>query len=206
MKITILTTLPGILSVLLTGQIFAVEPGTCVSDEEAQLMQLVNDYRAENGETRVAWSKSLGTVAQWHILDATTNSDSVFTPDCNLHSWSDWKPAIWKDVCYTEDHANASLMWSKPKEITKNVYPAAGFEVAGSGYLSVDAVLAGWQNSPGHNDVLLSQGIWADYPFKAMGAGVDPVLRFYYLWFSTGVDPQGEMPLCKPSVFINGFE
>lgn len=207
MKSRILAIVSAMLLSLAANAGTAEAPGTCISDEEAQLMLLANNYRAENGQSRVAWSRSLSTVAQWHVLDVTTNYDTVFAGECfNLHSWSDWKPSLWEAVCYTADHAKASLMHSKPREITNNVYTAAGFEIGGSGYPSVEAALAGWQNSAGHNAVLLSQGTWASFPFRAMGAGVDPILRFYYLWFSTQVDPQGEMPLCNPPILIDGFE
>lgn len=197
--------LAGLLA-LAANNSFAEAPGTCVSDEEAQLMESINNYRAANGKTRVAWSKSLTTVAQWHVLDATTNASTIFTNSCNLHSWSAWQPSLWSAVCYTGSLASASLMWVKPKEITKNIYRANGYEIGGRGYTSVADVLAGWQGSSGHNDVLLSQGAWVNHPFKAMGAGVDSVSRFYYVWFSTDVDPQGEMPLCSPPVFTSGFE
>lgn len=206
MNIRVSTILLAGLLALAANDSPAEQPGTCVSGEEAQLMRSINDYRAANGKASVAWSKSLTTVAQWHVLDATTNAATVFTDSCNLHSWSAWQPSLWNAVCYTADHANASLMWGKPKEITKNIYRANGYEIGGRGYTSVADVLAGWQGSPGHNAVLLSQGNWANLTFKAMGAGVDSVSRVYYVWFSTDADPQGEMALCSPPVFSGGFE
>ena len=33
-------------------------------------------------------------------------------------------------MCYTADHANASGMWDKPREITGNAYGGNGFEIA----------------------------------------------------------------------------
>ena len=191
-----------------TVNCFALEPGNCINNDEAELLQLVDEYRVENGLTAVPWSQSLMTVAQWHVVDAAANTATIFTSTCNLHSWSEPDSGLWSGGCYTDDHNNASLMWNKPKEITHGVYPAYGFENGAWGYASVAAALQGWKSSSGHNNVILNQSIWAPYPWKAMGVGVDLQNRYYYLWFSTSVDPLGDMPLCQGDapIFSNGFE
>ena len=186
----------------------AEEPGICINEDEAELLQLVDGYRVENGLNKVSWSKSLMTVAQWHAVDASLNAARIFSDSCNLHSWSDTRPDLWTGGCYTSDHANASMMWNKPREITNGVYTAYGFENAAWGYYSAAAALNGWKGSPGHNAVILNQGVWASYPWKAMGVGVDLSRRYYFLWFSTANDPQGAMPLCSEQspLFSSGFE
>jgi hypothetical protein len=183
-------------------------PGTCINTDEAELLQLVDDYRVDNGLAKVPWSQSLMTVAQWHVVDAAANAGTIFAGSCNLHSWSDTQPDLWTGMCYTPDHAKAQLMWSKPNEITGGVYTAYGFENGAWGYSSVAAALDGWKSSSGHNAVILNTGVWASYPWHAMGVGVDLVSKYYYLWFSTGVDPQGDMPLCsvETPLFTDSFE
>lgn len=200
--------LPGILLWLVCAAGVAEEPGTCINADEAELLQAVDEYRVDNGLDKVPWSQSLMTVAEWHAVDAGLNAAQIFSNTCNLHSWSDTRPELWSGGCYTSDHANASMMWNKPREITDGVYTAYGFENGAWGYSSVLAALNGWKNSAGHNAVILNQGIWANYPWRAMGVGVDLVNRFYYLWFSTATDPAGNMPLCsdQAQLFSSGFE
>jgi len=185
----------------------AASPGACISDEEAGLLSLIDQYRLENQLPAIPWSKSLTTVAQWHVLDAVENGDDIFNNQCNRHSWSNLLPELWSGGCYDENHSNASMMWAKPSEITAGVYPWAGFEISGWGYFSVSDVLKGWQNSVGHNNVILNQAVWTSYPWKAMGVGVDLVNRYYYVWFSTVSDPQGKVALCSELInFNSSFE
>jgi hypothetical protein len=201
--------LPGILLWLVCIAGVAEEPGICINTDEAELLQAIDEYRVDNGLDKVPWSQSLMTVAKWHAVDAGLNAARMFSDTCNLHSWSDTRPELWSGGCYTSDHANASMMWNKPKEITDGVYTAYGFENGAWGYPSVIAALNGWKNSAGHNAVILNQGIWANYPWRAMGVGVDLAKRYYYLWFSTATDPAGNMPLCSKqprSLFSNSFE
>src|SRR5690606_16452247 len=95
-------------------------PGICLSDNEYELLNLVNDYRNDNGKASVTFSRVLNTVGQWHAEDAFLNSATIFAPPCNLHSWSNDMPHLWSQVCYTSDHTQASKMWDKPREISGN--------------------------------------------------------------------------------------
>jgi uncharacterized protein YkwD len=179
---------------LCTGSAFAQPtPGDCLSADEATLVQLVNDYRQAEGLAPLEVTVSLTTVAQWHVWDLDINHPQG--GECNLHSWSDGP--IWTPVCYTADHANASGMWDKPREITANAYSGNGFEIAywTSGTATPEAALSAWQNSPGHNDVILNVGIWQAYdPWPAMGVGMSA--GYAVIWFGNTSDPQGTINEC----------
>ncbi len=183
-----------LLLILNTQPLFAQEnPGECLSEDEANLAQLINDYRQTQGLLPVPVTRSLTTVAQWHAWDLDVNHP--YGGDCNLHSWSDGE--LWTPVCYTADHANASGMWDKPREITSNAYTGNGFEIAywTSGTVSPEGALSGWQNSPGHNDVILNAGIWqSNNPWPAMGVGMRA--GYAVVWFGPSADPQGTIPEC----------
>jgi len=43
-----------------------------------------------------------------------------------------------------------------------------------------------WQGSPGHNAVILNQGVWARRPWRAMGVGIDQ--GFAVVWFGEEPD------------------
>ena len=194
--------IPVLLLWLAATHCIAEEPGTCINTDEAELLQLVDEYRVGNNLSTIPWSQSLMTVAQWHVIDAALNDDQIFAGNCNLHSWSNTRPDLWSGMCYTSSHAEAAKMWSKPREITNGVYTASGYENGAWGYGSVSSALNGWKGSPGHNQVILNEGIWASQTWRAMGVGVDLVNRYYYLWFSTAPDPQGDMPTCDSEDFI----
>lgn len=172
-------------------------------------MKIIGAWMCVAGLFIIGASDSLAasSVAQWHVIDAVENEDSVFDGACNLHSWSNMQPELWSAVCYTPDHAQASKMWVKPKEITGRLFRSNGYEIADWGYTSVAAMMLGWQTSPGHNDVILNQGIWSGFPWKAMGVGVDLQSRYYFVWFSDVTDSQGEVQACSESTsFGNSFE
>ena len=181
------------------------EPGDCLTPDEAELLELINQYRQSNGLLAAPWSKSLSMVGQWHVWDLV-NNDPV-GGQCNAHSWSDWGD-LWTPVCYTSDHAQAQGMWDKPREITDNLYTGNGFEIAAwtsGSYLSPDAALAAWQGSPGHNDVILNQGMWSSLsPWPAMGVGM--LNGYAVVWFGDTTDPAGTIAECAQAVFSDDFE
>lgn len=186
-----------------SGEPAEPQPGDCLTAEEAELVNLLNNYRNDNGLADVPVSKSMVTVAQWHVIDLETNSphtgtDPVSGLECNLHSWSDWRPDLWSPVCYVSDHRYAEGMWDKPREITGNVYSGNGYE---NGYWSGGQATAvgafnGWRSSPAHNAVILEQGIWQGSNWPAMGVGI--YTNFAVLWFGDAVDPQGTVGQCVP--------
>jgi uncharacterized protein YkwD len=167
--------------------------GTCLSADEVRLTQLVNDYRATNGLAAVPVSKSLTQVGQAHVRDLHHYQPHA-QPDCNLHSWS--AQGHWNPVCYTANHANASGMWNKPREVTGGLYSANGYENAyqTSGQVNADTAFANWISHAAHNDLILERGVWAGRAWPAMGVGIYE--GYAVLWFGDGADPQGTVSLC----------
>lgn len=187
--------------VLTSGQARPL-PGACLTEEEAKLADLINEYRRENGLAQVPISRSLTAVAQWHVLDLHDHSPDVDQVDsrglaCNLHSWSD--QGNWSPVCYTSDHTYAARMWSKPREITQYTYWGDGFESAYGSFGRATAIGAfnAWKNSPPHNATLLEMGDWEGVGWPAMGVGIYE--HHAVLWFGNRIDPQGTVGLCRAS-------
>jgi len=171
-----------------------VSAGSCLTSEESKLVDLVNQYRNQNGLPSVSASKSLVTVGQWHVIDLNVNKPAGGS--CNLHSWSDKHLDLWSSVCYTDDHANAAGMWNKPREITKDTYLGNGYENAigpGSNITASEA-LNGWKSSPPHNAVILELGGWQGSNWQAMGVGI--YKNYAVLWFGHEIDPQGTISTC----------
>jgi hypothetical protein len=157
-------------------------PLTGCSTSALQLIELVNEYRAANGLPAIPASLSLCTVAAAHARDLADHAPHA-QPGCNLHSWSD--KGDWTACCYTRDHAQASCMWNKPRQLTG--YSGNGYENAASGVASPEEALGTWRSSPAHDAVILSRDAWRSHPWRAIGAEVYG--GFALLWFGEEADP-----------------
>lgn len=158
-------------------------PSGCTADA-LTLIELLNDYRVENGLAPIPASSSLCTVGALHVQDLATEAPHA-PADCNLHSWSN--AGSWSGCCYTPDHAAAQCMWDKPRELTD--YPGNGFENAaeGGGSLGPAQALDLWKGSPAHNAVMLNKGTWANLTWNAVGVGISG--GYAVLWFGEETDP-----------------
>lgn len=179
---------------LVTG---SLQPGTsgeiCLNKEEKKLYDLIMAYRKSKKLKPIPFSAKLTKVAQTHVQDLNQNFDYVNRGDCNPHSWSD--KGTWSACCYTSDHAQASCMWDKPKEIAG--YNGNGFEIA---YYSSDPATAeegldGWKKSAGHNPLLINTGTWAKVEWKAIGVGVSG--NYGVVWFADGEGESSTIKMCQ---------
>lgn len=175
------------------------EPGSCLNSEEVKLAALVNEYRRANGLADVPLSRSLSMVAQYHVRDLHNfHPDSGTDPDgmmCNMHSWSD--QGHWTPVCYTSDPKYYEGMWNKPREVTRGVYKAYGYENsawASPSPISARLALDLWKDSPGHNNLILEKEIWEGSNWPAMGVGIYE--NYAVLWFGDDPDPAGTIGAC----------
>ncbi len=167
-----------------------------LSPEEAKLYDLLMLYRKENGLKSIPLSNALTTVAQTHCKDLVNNKPDI-RKECNAHSWSD--KGEWTSCCYTPDHKQATCMWNKPKELTR--YAGNGFEIACGDsdprfdrfVMTADYALKSWQESAGHNNVILNLAGWKNSEWKAIGIGIQG--GFATVWFGKLVDEEGEPTL-----------
>ena len=150
------------------------------------LTDRINEYRVSHKLPRVARSRSLGIVADTHVHDLA-KTQLGHANVCNLHSWS--RNARWTECCYTPDHANASCMWKKPKELVG--FDGAGFEVAAwsSGNIDPESAVKMWNESPGHKAVILNEGDWGRLEWKSVGAAI--YQGYAVAWFAAEEDPSG---------------
>lgn len=156
--------------------IYAAFPDDGIEPEEQKLYDLINQYRAQNGLSSVPLSSALSLVANRHVHDLTDNVHST----SSMHSWS--------DAPY--DSANPSTypaMWTAPQRFSTG-YTNYGYEIAywNSGGATASAALQGWQNSSGHNDVILNLNSWQSSTWKAVGVGIYG--QYAVFWFGEAVD------------------
>ncbi len=152
--------------------------------EEQKLYNLMMVYRKSLGLQDIPISPNLNKVAQMHARDLAENYR--FGTECNMHSWS--SKGRWKAVCYTADHAQKELMWSKPAELS--AYKAFGFEIAHGGpegyVATAEKALEGWKGSPGHNALIAGKAPWDKTQWKAIGIGI--YKGFAIVWFGMEAD------------------
>jgi len=155
-----------------------------LTSDEYELYTLIMEYRAGLNLPAIPLSASLSDVAQQHVADLEESSPTNST--CNLHSWSD--NGNWTACCYTSDHAQASCMWDKPRELTD--YTGNGYEIAyaHSSAATPEGALNGWKNSEGHNNVIINAGAW-DTRWKSIGVGIKG--KYAVVWFGHEDDPAG---------------
>ncbi|MFP6686999.1 MAG: CAP domain-containing protein [Polyangiaceae bacterium] len=163
------------------GESGGPSPQGCTASGLA-LIDEMNAYRQSQGLQTIPASSSLCIVSEHHVADLATNKPHA-PSECNLHSWSD--KGAWTACCYTSDHSLASCMWNKPKELS--AYPGNGYEIAASGVSSAATAVNLWKTSPGHHAVMINDGIWANHPWKAVGAAIDG--GFAVIWYGEQTDP-----------------
>lgn len=157
--------------------------------DEAELAMMINEYRRQIGKSEFKISKSLTTVARTHVIDSNMYNPKEQYDDRgikgNLHSWS--KNGSWTGGAYTDDHAHAGLMHSKPRELSS--YSGNGYEISlwYSGVLTPLISLDGWKTSEGHNNVIIGKGYWDK--LTCMGVGIDG--NYAHVWFGVEEDPEG---------------
>jgi uncharacterized protein YkwD len=156
----------------------------CLTEEEQHLYALIMDYRKSNNLTAIPLSNKLTRVAKAHAEDLSENYNFDPANRCNPHSWS--KKGKWSSCCYTNDHKEASCMWSKPKEIAD--YAANGYEIAYYSSIGASAQegLDGWKISPGHNPLLINSGIWNKVKWNAIGIAIHK--NYGLVWFGELAD------------------
>lgn len=141
-----------------------------------RLAEYINQERAAEGLPPVAISPQLTRVARAHVRDLMENrpDDAAdrYGRRCTMHSWSQF--GSWTPVCYTSDHAQATGMWNKPREITRGAYRDDGFEIAywKQRGATAEAAIQGWLDSPAHEAVMLQRGAWRQTNWQAMGVAV----------------------------------
>jgi uncharacterized protein YkwD len=131
-----------------------------VDSEELRLLQLINTYRAQNGVSQLIFSNSLNRSAAWKVQHIADNG--YFAHD-DVPIDRTWTQRI-RDCGYT---INTFL--------GENL---AGGDSTAAGALRI------WQNSPGHNALLL------DGTFRAVGLGRGRDSAGYWYW---AMDVGGEV-------------
>jgi hypothetical protein len=123
-------TLGTVLSLVAVGLPGARAQTPPLTDDEATLLALINDYRMENGLSPLGVSPTLTAAARWMSEDMATNG-------------------------YGGQHLD-SLGRTPRERMTAFGYVGSGWgEVIAWGQHTPEQTFEAWRNSPGHNEVML---------------------------------------------------
>jgi Ca2+-binding RTX toxin-like protein len=173
----------------MTVNIYAPSSQDALESEEVKLINLINQYRAENGLPPIPKSKALTTVANRHVQDLAENVGTL------THGWS--------DAPY--DSSNSTTwpnMWKAPQRLNTG-YLGNGYENAfggSSGFVATaENAFNSWKESSLHNAVILNQGSsWQNRQWKALGVGI--YKGYAVMWVGEETDPTGEPSISSAAI------
>src|SRR5680860_629552 len=153
--------------------IFSVLPAMAqaagYSAEEVQFLELINDYRQQNGLNALLLSDTVEDAARKHNLDM---GHYGFFDHTSLQS--DYFP-------------EGSAPWDRMEAVGYNYNTYTGENIA-AGYETASQVFQGWKNSPGHNANMLKP----EYKVIGISREYVPGSPYGYYWntdFGGHVDP-----------------
>src|SRR5680860_505438 len=153
--------------------IFSVLPAMAqaagYSAEEVQFLELINDYRQQNGLNALLLSDTVEDAARKHNLDM---GHYGFFDHTSLQS--DYFP-------------EGSAPWDRMEAVGYNYNTYTGENIA-AGYETASQVFQGWKNSPGHNANMLKP----EYKVIGISREYVPGSPYGYYWntdFGGYVDP-----------------
>jgi uncharacterized protein YkwD len=156
--------------------------GDTINSEEQELQRLINQYRAQYQLPYIPLSPSLSIVANRHLRDLQENAQFYSRTGQN------WRFG-WSNCPFDgKNPSTFNCMWTAPQRL-KTAYPGKGYEMicGGLGKISAETALNCWRRSAANNEVILNQGSWLNYQWKAIGIALDK--GYAVLWFGQEFDP-----------------
>jgi len=160
-------------------------PEEACSPEALELIDLINTWRRDHDEKKVALSPSLCRVAEAHVTDLVDNQPNQ--GNCSQFSWSD--AGDWTPCCYDLSAPDGTCIWNKPMEITG--YPVNGYEAISTDGDEENTPSEAFGALTGNEDIadqMLEQGDWSRRSWKAIGAAIHG--PYASVWFGEERDPE----------------
>lgn len=140
--------------------------------EEQAFLTLINNYRAQNSLAPLGTDCRLNTAADWFANDMATDN---YWPINHLD--------------------NEEPPRSPPERAADFGFNAPVGEIIAGGQISAEQAFVAWQNSPGHNSIMLG-----NYAVIGIGRAFDPNAYYRWYWvadFAVYVPPPAQ-PQCAP--------
>jgi len=159
-------------------------PLDACSEEAVELVDLINTWRRDNDEKKIALSPSMCTVADAHVTDLIENQPNQ--GNCSHFSWSD--AGEWTPCCYDLAAPDGTCIWNKPMEITG--YPVNGYEVISTDGDDENTPAEAFGAVTANEDIadqMLERGDWSQRSWGAIGAAIKG--PYASIWFGEERDP-----------------
>ncbi len=163
----------------------------CLSNEEKQLFNQINQLRQSYGKPDLQLSASLSFVAKTHVNDLLTHRPD--TSICNLSSWSN--QGSWTECCFNAYVPQPDCMWDKPKELTP--YPYRGYEFVTyfDDEVSIDSVMNLFSDTKEVLDMILTQEVYNNKKWLCCGVGMNK--HYVSVWFGQRKDALPDPQICN---------
>lgn len=186
--------------VLLSGMIFGQNYSSiCISNEERELLNLINDYRVENGLPSLDISAALTYTADMHTADLFYNKPHI--KGKSLYSWSN--KGKWNKLNFKKSKKPIKEIKDKPSEITR--YNGQSLEAIyySSGVFSPRLIFERWKQQPDINNMMLNRQEYSTSMWKVIG--VSHFEGYTSVWFGPLDDTTGTVSFCEgePAVLAN---
>ncbi|MDL2242107.1 CAP domain-containing protein [Bacteroidales bacterium OttesenSCG-928-K03] len=172
----------------------------CLDNTEKEIINLINQYRAENNLPELKLSASLCYVADVHAKDLHFNN-----PHKNCGSMISWSnKGRWSKICYDKSKTALRDMKNKPAELTQ--YKGQSLELVYFGtdnYSAID-VLNDWKKHPQCNNLILNKQPYAATKWLAIGAGYFE--GYLCVWFGPLEDKFNEVASCEKEIIVQEEE
>lgn len=145
-------------------------PGDAVTAKEMELFNVVNAYRAANGQSPLRLSTPLSKLGNRRMLDLNQNMKS------NTHSWSNCRYDI-------NDQATWPCLTTSPTRLNVG-YTGEGYETlfrTTRSNAEPAAALEAWKKSELHSSIILNKGMFEKMPWEEIGVAIDG--SYAALWF-----------------------
>jgi hypothetical protein len=175
----------------LAGESQELPDNFCLTNDEMQLFDKINQLRQSYGKTDLQLSASLSFVAKTHVKDLLDQHPD--TSVCNLSSWSN--KGNWTACCYNSYVPKPDCMWDKPKELTP--YPYRGYEFVSyfDDQFSVDSVINLFSDTKEVLDMILTQQTYDTKKWICCGVGMND--HYVSIWFGQRKDALSVPKSCE---------
>lgn len=153
-----------------------------INDIEAQILNLVNKHRIDNGLSELEISQALCYVADEHVRDLYDNK--TYEKTNSLHSWS--RKSGYKPINFYKGKNAIKKIKAKPKEVVNYVGDCLEIAYYNDGIVNAENIVSFWKMQHQTNSLMLNSQPYAYPEWEVMG--IAEYNGFVCLWFGPTTD------------------
>lgn len=153
--------------------------------EEARLINMINDYREENGLPRLQWNQHAQILSEVRARETAhlyehTRPDGTSTKQCEseigFQNLTTGNYLMIEELHITEDMIDANMVSASKTVNQGKLERDHWFDENLHGYYDADRTFKGWKESSGHNATMLDNMTrWGENAYMAVAHAKDPI-------------------------------